>query len=137
MTIRKLKRICIIFVSKVFAMKHTNKILAVSLLLFIGVLYSYADRGLRKKSKNSVVLNVKTGPSFNAALGYNLKTGLKYTGMLNYSSLKGNNIKNEYINRTINSYKKGNTIYIVPKYRTVTSDFHKCYTGIKLTLFSH
>jgi len=118
-------------------MRHTHKIFAVLFLLFLGICYSYADRGLRKKSKNSVTLNIKTAPTFNSSLSYNLKNGLKYTGMLNYTATKNNGVKNEYINRTINSYKKGNTIYIIPKYRAISTEIRRGYSGIKLTLNSN
>jgi hypothetical protein len=119
-------------------MPHTKKILAsIIILLFIGVCYTYADRGLRKKAKNNVVLNIKTAPTFQSALGYNLKTGLKYTGMTNYNSFRQGAQKNEYINRTINSYRKGNTIYIVPKYKNVSAESKNGFSGIKLTLNLH
>ena len=97
-------------------------------------MYSFADRGLRRKSKNKVTLNINTNSSFKNSLSFNLKNGLKYKGVL----LTGNQTENNAIfNNTITTYQKGNTIYLIPsKQKILIPEVTQGYTGMKLIIKS-
>lgn len=114
----------------------TRSAKTILLLTFIlgNILNGFADRGVRKRAKNKVVLNVTNTTSFRNSLSFNLKTGLKYKGFLltepkpltSYVSLNG-----------INTYQKGNTIYLSPyKQKVLVPELRQGYTGMKLILKS-
>lgn len=112
-------------------MRSTAKILLPLAFLFGNTFYSFADRGLRKKSKNSITLNINTHSGFSNSLQYNLSTGMKESS----SFSQFNKIsKNEGINTQIKAYKKGNTVYLVSSKHKITSEFKSGYAGLKLTI---
>jgi len=97
-------------------------------------LHVFADRGLKKKTKNKVVLNISSANSFKNSLTSNLKAGLKYKGFL----LTETKPLNSYISLNgINTYQKGNTIYLAPyKQKVIVPELKQGYTGMKLILKS-
>ncbi|MEP6712587.1 MAG: hypothetical protein ABJA37_09240 [Ferruginibacter sp.] len=96
------------------------------------ILFSFADRGVGKKAKTKVSLNIKTTGSFSKDLAFNLKTGLTYKGSL-LSNIQSNNSSLLY--NTFVTYQKGNTIYIVPfKQKILVPEIHQGYTGMKLII---
>lgn len=115
----------------------TRSAKTILLLTFIlgNILNGFADRGVRKRAKNKVVLNITNNTSsFRNSLSSNLKTGLKYKGFLltepkpitSYVSLNG-----------INTYQKGNTIYLSTyKQKVIVPELKQGYTGMKLILKS-
>ena len=97
-------------------MKISAKNIFLVILIFGCITYSFADRGLRKKSKNHVSLNINTNTNFKNDLSYNLKTGLRFKGfLLNESKLNNSFISSNYIT----TYQKGNTYYLVPSKQKV------------------
>jgi hypothetical protein len=96
-------------------------------------MYSFADRGLRKKSKNSVSLNVTTHKNgLSNSISYNLKQGLKATGFI---PTQPQNSNKEVISNGIKTFQKGNTIYLVPqKTKIVSNNFKPGFTGMKFTI---
>jgi uncharacterized protein YbaP (TraB family) len=97
------------------------------------IVYAFADRGLRRKAKNKVILNINTSNSFRNSLSINLKTGLKYKGLL----LDRKSTNNMSMSNNIASYQKGNTIYLLPhKQKILTPEIKQGYTGMKLILTS-
>jgi|SRR5690242_15821281 hypothetical protein len=85
--------------------------IGLSLLVFCGVfLFAIADRGAFIK-KNKTKLNIATNGNLKSSIAFNLKSGVVYKGsfFLN-KQLIGNNI----VSDAFVSYKKGNTIYILP-----------------------
>ncbi len=113
-----------------------SKIFKIALLagVLVGsMLTSFADRGINKKNRNRVSLNVNTNNSFSRSLAFNLKAGLKYKGSLTISSSPVNFSANSLI-----SYQKGNSIYILPvKQKVFVSEMKQGYTGMKLIIRSH
>lgn len=107
-------------------------------LLFVvlnGMMFTtLADRGVGK-TKKKVNLNAIThNLSYSKYLSLNLRTGLKYTGSLLYSS---ENSKRNLIYNTLITYQKGNIIYIVPhKQKMIVPEIRNGYTGMKLILKS-
>ena len=115
-------------------MLKTSKILLLSICL-AGAMYTFADRGMNRKAKNKVTLNIPTNNNFKKALSLNLKTGLKYTGSL-ISSTNTNSFSS--LSNTLITYQKGNTIYIVPfRQKIIVSEIKQGYTGMKLIIKSH
>ncbi len=110
-----------------------SKIFKIALLagfLVGSMLTSFADRGINKKNRNRITLNVNTNNSFNKSLSLNLKAGLKYKGSMIVSSTSGSFSANSLI-----SYQKGNSIYILPvKQKVFVSEMKQGYTGMKLII---
>ena len=111
--------------------KITKIILLFSILHGI-VPSTFADRGVGKKVKNTVSLNIKSNGSFTNNLAFNLKTGLTYKGSLISTSQSSNSslLYNSFV-----TYQKGNTIYIVPfKQKILVPEIYQGYTGMKLII---
>ena len=113
--------------------KITKIILLFSILN--GLLFTtFADRGVGKKTKNKIVLNIKSNGSFTNTLGFNLKTGLTYKGSLLCTQMS----KSSILNNNFVTYQKGSTIYIVPfKQKVLVPEIHQGYTGMKLIIRSN
>jgi len=110
------------------------------ILLFVAVLagtaYSaFADKGIGKKNKNKVALNINTTSTLKQSVSFNLKTGLKYTGSLLVNQQPvGNNISTS----SLLTYQKGNTVYIIPhKHLIAVPEIKQGYTGMKLIIRPH
>ncbi len=103
-------------------------------LLISGLAFgASADRGVGKKSKSKVLLNVNTSGGFKPNLALNLSSGLTYTGSL-LSSPNSNNFNST----SIVTYQKGNNTYILPyKQRVLVPEVRQGYTGMKLIIKTH
>jgi len=116
-------------------MTKMAKIVLLSVFLSGAMLFSFADRGISKKAKSKVTLNIPTNNNFKKALSVNLKTGLKYKGSL--VTVTDKNSFSAFSNNLV-TYQKGNTIYIVPfKQKIIVSEIRQGYTGMKLIIKSH
>jgi hypothetical protein len=113
-------------------MRKIVKIFSVTLMLSTAALFSFADRGVRKKSKTSIILNIASNNTFKNTLAFNLKTGLKYnTTLLNSSRIGNSNL----LTKSIYSYQKGNTYYVVSRpQKSIVADYKQGYTGFKLII---
>lgn len=110
-------------------MRKISRTLLLLAILTGQMFTSFADRGIGKK-KNKVVLNIKAPASFNAALNFNLKNGLRYTGTLLNAPVLSTNSFN-----TIVTYQKGNSIYVMPyKQKVLVTEVRPGYTGAKLII---
>jgi hypothetical protein len=111
------------------------KILLIVLMLS-GIGFSaMADKGIGKKNKSKVSLNINGGNSLRNSVSLNLKTGLKYTGsLLTNQQLIGSS----YSSNTLLTYQKGNTVYIIPHKQVFTvPEMKPGYTGMKLIIKTH
>ncbi|MDB5201450.1 MAG: hypothetical protein JWQ27_859 [Ferruginibacter sp.] len=101
-------------------------------VLTVGIYPTFADRGVGKKAKTKITLNIKPTGTFKNNLSFNLKSGLTYTGsLLSNTRTTGNSISYN----TLVTYQKGNTIYIVPyKQKLVVPEVRQGYTGMKLII---
>jgi hypothetical protein len=116
-------------------MKKMTKMLLVIPVL-TGIAFSaLADRGIGRKSKSKVELNISTSGGLRNAISLNLKSGLKYTGsLLTKQQYSGSNI----INSNLVTYQKGNTIYIIPSKQIIAvPDMKQGYAGMKLIINPH
>ncbi len=113
-------------------MNQVTKSMLILCILSGNMLISLADRGIGKKSKNKITLNIPTNNSFKNALTFNLKTGLKYKG----SILKDVKTENHsLISTNLVTYQKGNTVYIIPyKQKIIVPEIKQGYTGVKLII---
>lgn len=112
-------------------MRHAFKIL-LFVVVFFSVLFTYADRGIRSKSRNRILLNISNKTTFKNSLQFNLKNGLKFKGLISsdYSNTEGQPLY-------YNMYHKGNTTYLLPnKTRFITPEVKQGYTGMKLVIKS-
>jgi hypothetical protein len=112
-----------------------SKILLVVVVLFGTTLSALADRGIGKKSKSKVTLNISTPAILRNSVSLNLKSGLRYTGSLLVTQ---HTLGNSMISNTLVTYQKGNTVYIIPyKQKIVMPEVRPGYTGMKLIIRSH
>lgn len=118
-------------------MNKVTKILLIAVLLNGLMLSSFADRGVSKKAKTKVTLNINTtNSSFSKNLSFNLKSGLKYKGSLLSGATKTN--ATTVIQGTVVTYQKGNSVYVIPyKQRIVVPEVRQGYTGMKLIIKSN
>jgi len=108
----------------------------VIVLMLSGIGFSaMADKGIGKKNKSKVTLNINAGNSLRNSVALNLKTGLKYTGsLLANQQVHGTS----YLNNTLLTYQKGNTVYIIPhKQVFAVPEMKQGYTGVKLIIKTH
>ena len=115
-------------------MKITKMILVAAVLIST-TLGALADRGIGKKSKNKIELNITAPSSIRNAVSLNLRSGLNYTGSL---LVKQEYVGTNIINNSLVTYQKGNTVYIIP-YRQVIAvpELKQGYTGMKLIIRPH
>lgn len=94
-----------------------------------------ADKGIGKKNKAKVTLNITTTNSLRNSISLNLKSGLKYTGSLLVSQqVDGKSL----LSNTLLTYQKGNTVYIIPHKQIIAvPEMTQGYTGMKLIIKSH
>jgi len=115
-------------------LKKAKMILVVLMLSGIGF-SAMADKGIGKKSKNKVSLNINSGNSIRKSISLNLKSGLKYTGSLMANQQVSGS---SYFNSTLLTYQKGNTVYIIPQKQVYTvPEIKPGYTGLKLIIKTH
>lgn len=110
--------------------KIAKKILLMGILTGT-MLVSFADRGIGKKSKTKVLLNINTNNAIRNSVSFNLKAGLKYKGSL----LSNTQQPNSLTSTELVTYQKGNSIYIVPyKQKIIVPEIKQGYTGLKLII---
>jgi hypothetical protein len=115
-------------------MKITKMLLVIPVLT--GIAYSaLADRGIGRKNKSKVELNISTTGGLRNSISLNLRSGLKYTGsLLTRQQYSGSNV----LNNTLVTYQKGNTVYIIPSKQVVAlPDMKQGYAGMKLIIKPH
>jgi len=116
-------------------MRKLSKLLLMASMLFGIAVSAFADRGVAKKSKSKITLNISTPTTLRNSVSLNLKSGLRYSGSM---LLSQHTINNSMISNTLVSYQKGNTVYIIPyKQKIVMPEIKPGYTGMKLILRSH
>jgi hypothetical protein len=115
-------------------LKKAKMLLIILMLSGIGFSAS-ADKGIGKKNKAKVSLNINAENSLRNSISLNFKAGLKYTGSLLASQeLSGTS----YFSNTLLTYQKGNTVYIIPhKQVFAVPDMKQGYTGLKLIIKTH
>ena len=115
-------------------LKKAKIILFVLMLSSVGF-SAMADKGIGKKNKTKITLNINPGNSIRNSISLNLKTGLKYTGSLMASQQVSGT---SYLNSTLLTYQKGNTVYIIPHKQVIAvPEMKQGYTGMKLIIKTH
>ncbi len=106
------------------------------IVMLSGITFSaLADKGIGKKSKAKVNLNIATANSLRNSISLNLTSGLKYTGSLIVNQ-KDNGTS--LFSNTLLTYQKGNTVYIIPHKQVIAvPDMKQGYTGMKLIIKTH
>ena len=124
--------ICFVNLKSMF--KKAKMVLIVLMLSSVGF-SAMADKGIGKKNKSKVSLNINSGNTLRNSIALNLKSGLKYTGSLLVTQ-QVNGIS--YLNNTLLTYQKGNTVYIIPHRQVfAVPDMKQGYTGLKLIIKTH
>ncbi len=116
-------------------MIKVTKLILIASVLAGTALSALADRGIGRKSKNKVSLNITVPSTLRNSISFNLKSGLTYTGSLLSKKQVVNGV---FVNNTLITYQKGNTVYIVPyKQKILVPDMSQGYTGTKLIIRPH
>jgi len=120
---------------KLTIMVKMAKILLVVVML-AGITFSaLADRGVGKKTKAKVGLNITTTNSLKNSISVNLKSGLRYTGSLLVNQQSAGNAISS---NTLLTYQKGNTVYIIPHKQVIAvPEMRQGYTGMKIIIRTH
>ena len=112
------------------------KMILVVVMLSSIAFSALADKGIGKKNKAKVTLNISsTNTTLRNSISLNLKSGLKYTGSLLVSQqVDGKSL----LSNTLLTYQKGNTVYIIPHKQIIAvPEMKQGYTGMKLIIKSH
>ncbi len=111
-------------------MTKYSKIATVTLLVCGVCLFAFADRGTFVK-KDKTPLNIKTNGNLKNSIPFNLKSGLTYRGSF---FLNRQVIGNSMVSDTYISYKKGNTVYILPYKQKILIPEYSQKDGYKLII---
>ena len=111
-------------------MTKYSKIIPVVLLVCGVCLFAFADRGGFVK-KNKTQLNIKINGNLKNSIQFNLKSGLNYRGsfLTNQQQIGSSIVSDAYI-----SYKKGNTVYILPYKQKILIPEYSQKDGYKLII---
>lgn len=111
-------------------MNKYSKIMAVVVLVCGVCLFALADRGGFVK-KNKPRLNIEIYGNLKNSIPFNLKSGLTYRGsFFTDRQVIGNSmVSDAYI-----SYKKGNTVYIIPYKQKILIPEYSQKNGYKLII---
>ncbi len=101
--------------------------------MFCGIcLIASADRGgFIKKDKTK--LNIATAGSLKNSISFNLKSGVIYRGSYLFNRIR---TENSLVSDEILSYKKGNTIYLLPYKQKIFIPQYTQGEGYKLIIRS-
>lgn len=113
-------------------MTKYSKIISMIFLVCGVCLFAFADRGGFVK-KNKTHLNISTSGNLKNSITFNLKSGLSYRGS---ALLNRQQIGNSIISDEIISYRKGNTIYILPYKQKILIPEYSQKDGYKLIIRS-
>ncbi len=111
--------------------KYTKISLAILLACCICVM-AWADRGGFVK-KNKTRLNIETKGNLKNSIAFNLKSGVFYKGSF---LLNTQHIGNNFVSDALISYKKGNTVYILPYKQKIIIPEYTQKDGYKLIIRS-
>ena len=111
-------------------MTKYSKIVTVVLLVCGVCVFAFADRGGFVK-KNKTQLNIKTNGNLKNSIPFNLKSGLTYRGsfLTDQEQIGNSLVSDAYI-----SYKKGNTVYILPYKQKILIPVYSQKDGYKLII---
>lgn len=112
-------------------MNTVTKILLSSTLFSCIAIAAIADRGVFKRKTNKIKINITPLNSLKKSIPFNLKSGLTYKGSYLLSTQQ---VGNSLYNNTLISYKKGNTIYILPYKQKILIPDYNPSTGYKLII---
>ena len=111
-------------------MTKYSKIVTVLLLVCGVCVFAFADRGGFVK-KNRTQLNIKTNGNLKNSIPFNLKSGITYRGsfLTDQEQIGNSLVSDAYI-----SYKKGNTVYILPYKQKILIPEYSQKDGYKLII---
>ena len=112
-------------------MNKISKIVCVLILIACISTIALADRGGFGRKKNKVQLNIDMLGTLKKSVSFNLKSGLTFRGS---KLLNSQQIGNTWYNTTLLSYKKGNTIYILPYKQKILTPNYSPESGYKLII---
>ena len=114
-----------------FSMSRFSKIAFILTLFSCVSLWATADRGGFGRKRSKVHLNITNLGTLRNSINFTLRSGINYKG----STYLGNHqVGNTIYANTLISYKKGNTVYILPYKHKVLMPQYSAQTGSKLII---
>ncbi|HEY5368893.1 MAG TPA: hypothetical protein VIJ75_07870 [Hanamia sp.] len=113
-------------------MTKYSKIATVILLVCGVCLFTFADRGtFVKKNKTPLNIKIKANGNLKNSIPFNLKSGLTFRGsfLMNSQTIGNSIVSDAYI-----SYRKGNTVYILPYKQKIFIPQYSQKDGYKLII---
>lgn len=113
-------------------MFNTSKTILFVVILSMTISLAAADRGGFRKKKSKITFNIDLHNSLRSSVFYNLRTGsITYKG----STVTGEQrFGNTIYENSIVSYKKGNTIYVLPIKNKVIIPQYSPSSGAKIII---
>ncbi|MEP6595943.1 MAG: hypothetical protein ABJA71_08340 [Ginsengibacter sp.] len=112
-------------------MKIISKIIFILILIGCITTIAIADRGGFGRKRNKVQLNINMLGTLKKSIPFNLKSGLTFRGS---KLLNSQQIGSTWYNTALLSYKKGNTIYILPYKQKILIPNYSPESGYKLII---
>lgn len=112
-------------------MSNFVKIVFIVVMFNCATALASADRGGFGRKRTKTHLNIMTFNTLKRSITFNLKSGLSYRGSF---LIDQQQIGNTVFNSTLLTYKKGNTVYIMPYKQKVLIPSYSPTTGYKLII---
>ncbi len=111
-------------------MHKTSKIIFLSFFTFI-YWAALADRGGFGRKRNTIQLNITTNTTLKKSIPLNLRSGVIFKGS---QLLNRKKIGSSIFSTALVSYKKGNSIYIIPYKQKILIPSYSLGSGYKLII---
>ena len=112
-------------------MKKISKILFFLTVFSIICYVAIADRGGFGRKKSKIQLNITTLTTLKRSIPLNLRSGVNFKGS---QLLNRKQIGNTIFNTTLISYKKGNSIFILPYKQKILITSYSQASGYKIII---
>ena len=112
-------------------MNRLTKIILVLVVFNSATALASADRGGFGRKRSKVHLNITTFHSLKKSIPFNIKSGLTCRGSMLVDQQQ---VGTTFYNSTLLTYKKGNTVYVLPYKQKVLIPDYKPSTGYKLII---
>jgi hypothetical protein len=112
-------------------MIKTSKILFILLFFTFICWVALADRGGFGRKRNKIQLNITTYTTLKKSIPLNLRSGVNFKGS---QLLNRKKIGSAIFSTALVSYKKGNSIYIIPYKQKILIPSYSLASGYKLII---
>ena len=112
-------------------MQRISKIAFILIFFSCVTMWASADRGGFGRKRSKITLNITNLGTLRSSIYFNLRAGLSYKGS---TYLGQSQVGNTVYSNSLISYKKGNTVYILPYKHKVLVPQYTAAGGSKLII---